>query len=183
MSSNLLSDENLIHIMQFLPTNQKNKPISKIINNQFFTQNELLIKAIFNINKILKQKTNNNLQVVALQKWLKFNNRFYLGNVKNIKYSIDNFKKVIKLRIEISAHLFKINFLNNFKLWKSNLLKSNLLDEKKSHNLLNKYFIEYSTNIVQSEIKQTNNLIIDIYAISPNIGKKIYEFWICFRHK
>ena len=183
MSSNLLSDENLIHIMQFLPTNQKNKPISKIINNQFFTQNELLIKSIFNINKILKQKTNNNLQVVALQKLFNFKNRFYLNNVKDVKYCIDNFNKVIMLRVEIFAHIFKINFLNNFKLWKSNLLKSNLLDKKKSHNLLNKYFIEYLTNIVHSEIKQTNNLIIDIYAISPNIGKKIYEFWICFRHK
>ena len=172
MSSSKISDENLINIMQFFPTNQKNKPISKIINKQFFTQNELLIKAIFNINKILNEKTNNNLQVIALQKWFKLNNRFYLDNVKNVKYCIDNFKKVIKLRIEISAHLFKRKFLNNFKLWKSNLLKSNLLDKKKSHNLLNKYFIEYLTNIVQSELKQTNNLIIDIYATSPNIGKK-----------
>ena len=56
MSSTKIPDEIIIHIIQFFPTNKKNKSINKKFNNQIFTQYELLIKNLLNTSIYLEEK-------------------------------------------------------------------------------------------------------------------------------
>jgi hypothetical protein len=50
----------IIHILQFMPINEKNKPINKYITSQLFTQYDYFIKNLYNTIQWINQYSNNN---------------------------------------------------------------------------------------------------------------------------
>ena len=166
MSSTKIPDEIIIHIIQFFPTNKKNKSINKKFNNQIFTQYELLIKNLLNTSIYLEEKTTNKLQLI--EKHNSFTHYRYelSNNVKLLKSCVNKLlkEKTILLKIVIFEKSWENSF-DGYKIWLSNKKLNKYNKSYYKHKYLKKIIKE------QLQIEQNNNYNFNNFQCSKGSTK------------
>jgi len=81
----------IIHILQFMPINERNKPTNKYITAQLFTQYDYFIKNLYNTVQWINQYSNNNFFTSLHYSWCEY--RYEKDcppfNIKSIKTLVD----------------------------------------------------------------------------------------------
>ena len=90
-ASHIIPESNIIHILQFLPTNKKNKPTNKYITAQLFTQYDYFIKNLYNTIQWINQYSNNNFFTSLHYSWCeyRYEKDWPPFNIKSIKTLVD----------------------------------------------------------------------------------------------